>query len=326
MKSETFKRTFAAIGFALAAAGASAQGFPNKPVQIVVPYPAGGATDALARNLALRLSQSWGQQVVVDNKPGGNTLIGAQLVAKAPADGYTLLLSAEATLVTNPFLYAKLPYNPVRDFAPITVLVDVPQVLVVNAGQQVATLAQFIDKLKQEPGKLSYGSFGTGSTGHLNMEKFKRATGTDLAHIPYKGLAPALTDLAGGNVQAMLGSIGSVAAQIQSGRITGLAVSGAKRTPILPNIPTFEEAGLKGYDSASWFFLVAPAGTPNPVIDKIYKDTTAILRDPVFVRDSIAKNGLEVVANTPAEFAAQIKREMDVYGKLVKDTGATLDQ
>ncbi|MES2415897.1 MAG: tripartite tricarboxylate transporter substrate binding protein [Pseudomonadota bacterium] len=320
------KHAVTGMTMALVMGATWAQTFPTKPVQIVVPYPAGGATDALARNLALRLSQTWGQQVVVDNKPGGNTLIGAQLVAKAPADGYTLLLSAEATLVTNPFLYAKLPYNPTRDFAPITVLVDVPQVLVVNAGQQVSTLPQFIDRLKQQPGKLSYGSFGTGSTGHLNMEKFKRATGTDMAHIPYKGLAPALTDLAGGNVQAMLGSIGSVAAQINSGRITGLAVSGAKRTPILPNIPTFEEAGLKGYDSASWFFLVAPAGTPNPVIDKIYRDTNAILRDPVFVRDSIAKNGLEVVANTPAEFAVQIKREMDVYGKLVKDTGATLDQ
>lgn len=314
------------IGSLLAIAfAAAAQGFPEKPVQIILPYPPGGATDTLARSLAQRLTTMWGQQVLVDNKPGGNTVIGAQLVARAPADGYTLILSAEATLVANPFLYAKLPYNPTKDFTPITVLTNVPQALVINPSVPAASLKEFIALLKHRPGAFSYGSFGTGSTGHLNMEKFKQTTGTHIVHIPYKGLAPAIIDLVGGNLQVMLGSVGSVSNFVNAGKLNALATSGNRRDLTIPNVPTFAEAGLPGFSASSWFFLAGPGGMSPALTEKIYKDVAAVLRDPAFVRDSIAKFGLEVVANTPEEFTSYIRTETVAWGKVIKETGATLE-
>jgi tripartite-type tricarboxylate transporter receptor subunit TctC len=304
---------------------AAAQNFPEKPVQIILPYPPGGATDTLARNLAQRLTTLWSQQVLVDNKPGGNTVIGAQLVARAPADGYTLLLSAEATLVANPFLYAKQPYSPTKDFTPITVLTNVPQALVINPTVPATDLKQFIELVKKKPGAFSYGSFGTGSTGHLNMEKFKQATGTHIVHIPYKGLAPAITDLVGGNLQVMLGSIGSVSNFVKAGKLNALAISGKYRDPTIPNVPTFAEAGLPGFSASSWFFLAGPGGMPPAITEKIYKDVASVLHDPAFVRDSIARFGLEVVASTPQEFTGYIKTETVAWGKIIKETGATLE-
>lgn len=298
--------------------------YPAKAVTVVVPYAPGGVADGLARALAQRLGQALRQPVIVDNKSGGNTVIGAQAVAKAPADGHTLLLTAEATLAMNPHLYAKLPYAVDRHFAPVAALAQAPQSLVVSVQTQASTLAEFVGQAKAQPGKLSYATLGVGSTAHLNFELFQRSAGIRLGDVSYKGAAPALTDLVGGHVQAMVVSTGLVAQQAQAGKLKVLAVAGEKRSPLLSQVPTFAEAGLPHFKPSSWFALLAPAGTPAEVVTRLNTETNRVLRDPSFGQ-YLASAGLEPMGGTPQELGTLIRSETQRWGTVIRDAAIKLD-
>src|SRR5262249_9023643 len=241
--------------------------YPTKPVRVVVPYPPGGAVDSFARVLTQQLSDVWGQSVVVENRPGASTMIGAEQVAKSPADGYTLLLTAELTLVTLQHLYEKVPYDTLRDFAPITALVSATQALVANSSLPVKTVSDVVALAKAKPGEVTYGSFGIGSTGHLNMEVFQAMTGTRFNHIPYSGAGPAMNDVVGGHVSLMFAALSIVKAGVDAGKLRMIGVGSDRRE--YPNVPTISESGVPGFEAKSWFGLVAPAGTPPEIIKKI---------------------------------------------------------
>ena len=293
--------------------------YPTKPVHVVVPYPAGGAVDSFARVLTQQLSELWGQPVVVENRPGASTMIGAEQVAKSPADGYTLLLTAELTLVTVPHLYEKIPYDPLRDFAPITALVSATQALVANPSLPVKTVNDVVTLAKAKPGELTYGSFGIGSTGHLNMEVFQAMTGTRFNHIPYSGAGPAMNDVVGGHVSLMFAALSIVKGSVQAGKLRMIGVGSDRRSSEFPDVPTISESGVPGFEAKSWFGLVAPAGTPPEIIKKINQDVTKVISDPAFARQYLAAQGLEPITGTPEQFAAFIRAETKKWGKVVKD-------
>jgi len=293
--------------------------YPTKPVHIVVPYSAGGAVDAFARVLSQRLSESWGQQVIVDNRPGASTMIGAEQVAKAPADGYTLLLTAELTLVTVPHLHEKIPYDPLKDFAPITALVSATQALVVNPSLPVKTVRDLVALAKSKPGELTYGSFGIGSTGHLNMELLQTATGVRFSHIPYNGAGPAMTDVIGGHIDFMFAALSIVQGNVKAGKLRMIGVGSDHRSSEFPEVPTISESGAPGFEAKSWFGLVAPAGTPPDIIKKINQDVTKVLTDKAFAKDYLAAQGLEPILTTPEQFSAFMRAETIKWGKVVKD-------
>src|SRR6476659_7303163 len=298
--------------------------YPTKPVHVVVPYPAGGAVDAFARVLSQHLSDVWGQQVVVDNRPGASTMIGAELVAKSPADGYTLLLTAELTLVTVPHLFEKIPYDPLRDFAPITALVSATQAMVANPSLPVTTVNDVVTLAKAKPGELTYGSFGVGSTGHLNMEVFQAMTGTRFNHIPYSGAGPAMNDVVGGHVSLMFAALSIVKGSVDAGKLRMIGVGSDRRSGEFPDVPTISESGVPGFEAKSWFGLVAPAGTPPEIIKKINEDVTKVISDPAFTRQYLVAQGLVPITGTPEEFASFIQAETKRWGKVVKDANIQL--
>jgi tripartite-type tricarboxylate transporter receptor subunit TctC len=308
--------------FAVAAAGA--QGFPDRPAKLVVPFPPGGPLDVTGRLIAQKLTEAWGQSVVVENKPGAGGNIGADLVAKSAPDGYTILLGALSTHAVNPSLYAKMPYDAVKDFVPITLLATTPNVLVVNPSLPVNSVQDLVAYAKAHPGKLSFGSGSNGSAGHLAGELFKVDTGTDIVHIPYKGGAPATQALLAGDVQFMFDNLANATAQVKAGKLKALAVTTAERSKLAPDLPTMAEAGLPGFDISTWYGLLAPAGTPKDVIAKWNASVVKILNTPE-VRDRLAAQGAEAAPTTPEQFAAFIQREIPKYARIVKASGAKID-
>lgn len=308
----------AALLFGFSQQTALAQ-YPNKPVRVVVPYPAGGAVDSFARVLTQQLSELWGYPVVVENRAGASTMLGAEQVAKSPADGYTLMLTAELTLVTVPHLYEKIPYDPLRDFAPITALVSATQALVANPSLPVKTVNDVVTLAKAKPGELTYGSFGIGSTGHLNMEVFQAMTGIRFNHIPYSGAGPALNDVVGGHVNLMLAALSIVKGSVEGGKLRVIAVGSDRRSSEFPDVPTISESGVPGFQAKSWFGLVAPAETPPEIIKKINQDVIKVMSDPAFAQRYLAAQGLEPITGTPEQFAAFMRTETKKWGKVVRD-------
>jgi len=304
------------LGLTAYTAPANAQAFPNKPVKLIVPFVAGGATDIVARLVAQKLSATWGQPVVVENRGGAGGNIGADAVAKSPSDGYTILVTSGSIVTVNPHMYAKMPFDAKKDLAPITNLASGPQVLVVHPAVPAKNVKELVALAKIKPGQLNFGSAGIGSQVHMAGEAFVYAAGIEAQHIPYKGEAVAFTDLAGGQVQFMVGNIAGATGHIQSGRIRALGVTSAKRSPQLPDVPTVAEAGLSGFENTGWFGFMAPAGTPKPIIDKIHADTVKVLADQE-VKDRLTQLGMAPVGNSPAEFAKEIAVEYERWGKVV---------
>jgi len=302
---------------------AYAQSYPVKPVRIVVPFPPGGTSDILARTLGQKLAEEWGQQVVVDNRAGAGANIGAENVARSAAEGYSLLILSTAHTI-NPSLYKKLAYDPVKDFAPVTMLVATSQVLVVHKSVPVSTLKEFIAFAKKHPGELLYSSAGSGSQPHLSAELFKTMTGINYVHVPYKGAPPAMVDLLAGHVALTFATAPSAVPYVKSGQLRALGVSTAKRIAALPDVPTIAEAGVPGYEATGWNGLVAPAGTPAPIIEKLNGAFVKVLRMPA-VASYLSGQGADPDPGTAAEFAAYIKAEIAKWAKVVQDSGARVD-
>ena len=310
--------TLAAVGFA------NAQAFPQKPVRLVVPFPPGGPIDTVARAIAQKLTEAWGQTVVVDNRPGAGGNIGADLVAKAAPDGYTVVMGALSTHAVNPSLYPKMPYDAAKDFAPISLVAVTPNVLVVNPSLPVATAREFIAYARANPGKLAFGSGSNGSAGHLAGELFKVDAGVDMLHVPFKGAAPAMQALLAGDTQLMFDNLASATAQVKAGKLKALAVTTARRSKLAPDLPTLAEAGLPGFDISTWFGLLAPAGTPADVVARWNAEVTRILNSAE-MRERMTALGAEPAPDTPAEFARFIAGETAKYARIVKLSGAKLD-
>jgi len=303
---------------------AAAQGaYPHKPIRMIVPYPPGGPTDVLGRIVAQKLSESLGQQVVVENRPGASGMIGAELVAKAAPDGYTLLTNASIHVI-NPSLYPKMNFDALRDFAPVSLIAQVPLILVVNPGLPVKSVQELIALGKAEPNRLNFGSSGNAAAPHLAGESFKIATGIQMQHVPYKGSAPALTDLIGGQVQLIFDSMPSAMPHVKSGKIRALAVTTAKRSPTVPDLPTIAESGVPGFDISTWYGVWAPAGTPKDIVNKVSAEIAKALQQPA-VRERLAALGAEPVGNTPEEFAAYCQSELAKWSKIVRESGARAD-
>ena len=313
----------AALALASVAGAAHAQAWPSKPVSLVVPFPAGGTTDVLARALAERLSPAIGQPVIVENKPGAGATIGADYVAKAKADGHTLLIGAVHHTIASS-VYKKLPYDFQKGFEPVTVIAMVPNVLVVNARTPAKNVNELVALIKAKPAEASYGSNGNGTAQHLIGTQFQQQTGTRLQHIPYKGSGPLATDLLGGQILMSFDTITPVLPHIKAGKLRPLAVTTATRSKALPDVPTLQEAGLKDFDIGTWFGVLAPVGTPKPVLDRLSAEATKIIQSPDF-RKRMDDIGAQPVGNTPAEMAAQIRSETDKFSLLVKAGNVTVE-
>lgn len=299
-------------------------GYPSQPVTLVVPFPAGGPTDAMARVLAQKLGDRLGQQVVIDNRGGAGGGIAAELVARAPADGYTLFFGTTGTMAINPSLYTKLRYDPVKDFAPVSLMATTMNVLVADPQLPVKTLGELVALAKARPGELSYGSAGNGSSNHLSGELFRTSAGIRINHIPYKGSAPALVDLLGGRLSMMFDTIAQQTQNIAAGKVNALAVTGPARSPLLPGVPTAQEAGLKGFDVTIWYGVLAPKGTPAAVIDRLQHEIAAVMATDE-MKKRMQADGAEARTTTPAEFAALIQSDTAKWAPVVKNSGASLD-
>lgn len=306
------------------AAQAQATDFPRGPVSLVVPFPAGGPTDAMARRLAEKLGERLGQQVVVENKGGAGGSIAAEAVARAKPDGQTLFFGTTGTMAINPSLYARLRYDPVKDFAPVSLMATTMNVLVVNPAVPATNLRELIKLAKAHPGTLTYGSAGNGSSNHLSGELFRSSADLQITHVPYKGSAAALVDLLGGRLTMMFDTIAQQTQNIAAGKVRALAVTGAKRSPLLPEVPTAQEAGLKGFDVTIWYGVLAPAGTPAPVIERLNREIVAVMSTEE-MKKRMQADGAEAKPTTPAEFASLIKHDMAKWAPVVKGSGATLD-
>ncbi|SDE03803.1 Tripartite-type tricarboxylate transporter, receptor component TctC [Paracidovorax valerianellae] len=316
---------------ALPSAHAQSGAWPNKPVRIVVPFAPGGTTDILARAVAPELGRVFGQQFIVDNRGGAGGNIGAEIVAKSPADGYTLLMGTVGTHGINRALYNKLPYDPIKDFVPITLVAAVPNVMEINADKArslgINSVTDFIRYAKAHPGQLNMASSGNGTSIHLAGELFKSMTGTFMLHMPYRGSGPALLDMVGGNMDVMFDNLPSSMAQIKAGKLKALAVTSAHRSPALPDVPTVEEVGgpeLKGYEASSWFGLLAPAGTPPDIVARIQQETAKALATPA-VKERMLAQGAIPGGNSPADFAKHIDSEHKKWAQVVKASGAKVD-
>jgi len=308
------------LALALAfATSAFAQSYPSKPIKIVVPYPPGGFNDTLGRTLAAKFTEAWGQPAVVENKPGANTLIGSDFVAKSPPDGYTLLVVAFPFAVT-PSLIRNMPYDTLKDFAPVVLAAQSPNLLVVNPSLPVKSVGELIALAKAKPNSLSYASTGNGSSNHISMELFKSLAGVQIVHIPYKGSAPAVTDLLGGQVHLMFDNVPNVLPHVKAGKLVALGQTGVKRSPLISDIPTVAEAGVAGYEVTVWFGLVAPAGTPREVVQKLNAETLRILAMPD-VRERFLAQGVEPAGGTPEQFGEHIRTQMAKWAKVVADAG-----
>ncbi len=305
-----------------AAALGQAQGpaYPTKPIHLIVPFPPGGGNDTVARAIGQQVSPELGQPVVIDNRPGAGGSVGAELAAKAPPDGYTLFLAGVGSHAVNPNVHAHLAYDPVKDFAPVTLIASAPSVLVVNPSVPARTFAEFTAYARANPGKLNYASNGAGSAAQLAAAMYESMAGVKMVHVPYKGIAPAMTDLLGGQVQLMFGTVVALVPHIQAGKLRALAVTSRKRSPLLPDVPTIAESGLPDYQAGSWYGIEAPAGTPRPIIDKLNAVIVKALRQPDVVK-RLAADGAEVVGSTPEEFGEHIKSEIARVGKVVRAAG-----
>ena len=319
----TILRIAAMFAAALCACVAQAQDYPTKVVRIVVPFPAGGGTDILSRALAQKLTESWKQQVIVENRPGAGANIGAEAVAKAAPDGYTLLMASTIHSI-NPSLYPNLTYDLLKDFAPITLVAETAQVLVVHPSVAASDLKEFIALAKSRPGQFNYSSAGNGSQPHLAAELFKTMTGTQLVHVPYKGAPPAMTDLIAGHVALSFATSPTAVPNVKSGKVRALGVSSTRRIPSLPDVPTIAEAGVPGYEASGFFGLVGPAGMAGPIIEKINAAVVAIIKDPA-MRKTLGEQGFEPLTCTPAEHAAFMRNEVTKWAKVAKESGAKID-
>lgn len=296
-------------------------GYPTRPVRIVVPSAPGGGTDITARLIAQELSKTMGQSFIVENRPGAGQMIGIGSVVQADHDGYTLLMTA-STLAINPAMYKKLTYDVFRDFIPITQVVELPNILVVNASLPVHSVREFIDLAKQKPGQLTYASAGIGTSPHMSMELFKSMARLDILHVPYKGTTPGLTDLLAGTVNAMMVNVLTATPHIQSGRLRALGVTGLKRLPGMPDVPTISEAGVPGYEAINWYGLLAPAKTPEPIIQRLHAEVVKALALPE-MKAHIAADGAEPIGNTPDEFSKRIRADMDKWAATAHAAGIT---
>ncbi|MDM0120733.1 Bug family tripartite tricarboxylate transporter substrate binding protein [Variovorax arabinosiphilus] len=325
------RRTFAlatvAVASALSLAPLAAQAqaaFPSKPITIIVPFSAGGTTDILARVVGQFMSTDLGQPVVVDNRAGAGGNIGGQAAARATPDGYTIFMGTVGTHAINQALYKKMPFDPIKDFAPLSRVAMVPNLLVANPSQPYKNVKELIAYAKANPGKVNFGSSGAGSSIHLSGELFKQMAGVDMQHVPYRGSAPAVSDLLGGQISIMFDNMPSAIPHVKGGKLRPLAVTTAKRSPALPDVPTIAESGVPGYEATSWFGLLAPAGTPAPVIAKLNASILKALANPE-VKKKLAEQGAEAAGEKPEQFAAFIAAETAKWGKVVKESGATAD-
>lgn len=304
------------------ACSAAAQNYPSKPIRMVVVSTPGGSVDTLARMVGPKLAEKWGQQVVVDNRPGAGGAIAGELVARAAPDGYTLLIGTIASLGTNVSLQKKLPYDPVKDFSPVTLVATQNLMLLIHPSVPAKTVRELVRLAKAQPGKLSFASAGNGTGGHLSGELFRMLAGIDMLHIPYKGVAPALIDVVSGQVSMTFASILSGQPQYKSGKLRALAVTGAKRSAAVPELPTMMEAGVKDYESATWYGIAAPAGTPQEIVAKLNAEIVAILKSPE-MHDRLSKEGADPVGNSPAEFGKFIQSEIEKWRKVIRAAGIT---
>jgi tripartite-type tricarboxylate transporter receptor subunit TctC len=307
-----------------AAPHASAQAYPAKPIRFVVPFPPGGVTDRMARLLSQRMQESWGQPVVVENRPGGSGFIASQLVATSPPDGYTLLMGNINTHGINPSLFAKLPYDPVRDFAPISLLVSVPNLLLVYPSVPARSVSELVALAKAKPGTINFASPGSGTSGHMSAELLKAMAGIDIVHIPYKGPGPALQDLLAGQVDMLFDTVASSLPQVRAGKLKGLAVTSPTRLALAPDIPAVAES-LPGFEIAPWFGTLARAGTPAPIVAKLQAEMARILALPDVRQNLVGTQGMTIIASGPDAFAAYIDQEIVRWAKVVKETGARAD-
>ncbi len=303
---------------------ARAEDYPGKTIRFIMPYPTGGSIDIVGRLVAQRLAENFGQPVVVDNRTGAGGTVGTETAAHAPPDGYTMVMGGTGTLALSPHLQRKLPYDPVRDFAPVTLLVIIPYVLVANPQLKANTVKELIALAQARPDEINYGSGGNGSAPHLAAEMFKRMANVRLVHVPYKGSTPAINDTISGQVQLTFTGIPSVAAQIKAGRVRALGVTSTKRATALPSVPTIAEAGVPGYEVSPWFGVLLPARTPAAIVTRLNGEIVKVLQNPS-VHERLAAEGVEPVGNSPAQFAAIIKRELAKWGQLIRETGIRAD-
>jgi len=318
------KTMLALLMFALWPVALFAQSYPAKPIRFIVPFPPGGGNDTLARLIGQKLTAATGQQVIIDNRPGAGGAIGAEAAAKSAADGYTIFLAGVATHGINPNLRKKLAYDPVKDFDAVSLIASAPLLVVVHPSLPVKSVKQLVALAKTQPGKINYASNGAGGSSHMAVELFKMMTGTNLVHIPYKGLSPALTELLSGEVQLMFSSAVAMLPQVKSGKLRAIAMTGAKRSPAIPDIPTVAEAGVPGYETGSWYGIVVPAGTPKPAIDRLSKEVVAIVHTPDITK-RLNDEAVIPVGSTPEAFAAHIRQELARWAKVIKQSGIHLD-
>jgi len=300
------------------------QGYPSKAVRVIVPYAAGGGTDLTARVVGARVSEAVGQQVIVDNRPGGAGMIGAELVAKAAPDGYTVLLATPAEMAINQHLFAKMPYQPEKDFAPVTLAVSTPLILVVHPAMPVKTVKDLIALARAQPGRINSASAGTGGVQHMALELLKMTAKVDIVHVPYKGAGPAIPDLIGGHVDMFFSGMPPAVTQVKAGKLRALAVTTAKRSPATPDVPTMAEAGIAGFDINNWFAYFVPAGTPPDVVARINAEINKALRMQD-VKDRLAPQGAETIGTAPEELARYVRAESDKYATLIRVSGAKAD-
>jgi tripartite-type tricarboxylate transporter receptor subunit TctC len=320
--------TLTLLATIIAAVSPSACGqtkYPSKPIRLIVPYPPGGTADILARAIGQKLTLAWGQQVIIDNRGGANGNIGSELAARASADGHTLLLGTVGNLTVNPSLYDRMPYDVLKDLAPITNVASVPNVLVVNPSTlAVNSVKELVAVAKAKPGQLTFGSSGSGTTLHLSGELFKKLAGVDIVHVPYKGVAPALVDLLGGQISMSFASMPPTVPHIKVNRLRALGVTSLRRVSALPEIPPLAELGFPGFEAVSWYGVLAPAETPGSVIAALHGEIAKMLKDPD-VRERFASQGADPIGNTPEQFAAEMRDDLRKWGRLVKESGAKLD-
>ncbi len=313
------------LAVGIGAAPSRADTYPAKPIRIIVPTSPGGITDTLARALAQRLTKSFGQQVIVENKPAGAGQLGMDFVAKAPPDGYTLVVAADASFVVNPHLYSKLSYDPVNDFIPVSGLGISPQALLLHPSVPANTLPELVAYAKTRPGALNYGTFGIGTSGHLNIIHLENLTGTKFTAVHYRGAAPAITDLLGGHIQMMIVAVGLVGQNLEAGRLKMLGIGSRQRVPQYPNTPTLIEAGLPGFEAGSWYGLAAPKGTPREIVEKLSAETQKIFGDLAFRAKFLDPAVTISIASPPGQFAERIRVDLAKWGKIIKDAGIKVD-
>ena len=312
------------LATAVAPASAEAQAYPSRPLRFIVPFPPGGSTDIYARIIGPRLADTLRQQVVIDNRPGAGGALGADLAAKAPPDGYTIWLGQTNNLAIGPAMRTKNSYDPVRDFSPITLLMQAPQVMVVNAGSPITSIKELIAAAKSKPGSLTFASAGIGSSGHVAGELLNQAAGVNITHVPYKGASPAMIDLRGGRVTFLATSLASAAQFVKDGKIKGIATTGLKRARLMPDVPTVAESGVPGFEVASWHGMLAPAKVPREIIARLNREIVAILDKPE-VRDALLSEGGDITPGTPEEFAVFLKSEAQKWAKVIKQAGITAE-